>query len=82
MCRDCGRQSTVTAGTILDKTRTPLRVWLAAAWYLTNPQQGVTALGLQRVLRLASYEPAWSLPHPFRRAMPPTARRRPQHRVE
>src|SRR5437763_734382 len=33
MCRDCGRQSTVTAGTIFDKTRTPLRVWLAAAWY-------------------------------------------------
>src|ERR1035441_8385709 len=25
MCRDCGRQSTVTAGTIFDKTRTPLR---------------------------------------------------------
>ena len=31
MCRACGRQSTVTAGTIFDKTRTPLRVWLAAA---------------------------------------------------
>lgn len=45
MCRSCGRQSTVTAGTIFDKTRTPLRVWLAAAWYLTNQKQGVSALG-------------------------------------
>ena len=45
MCRDCGHQSTVTAGTIFDKTRTPLRVWLAAAWYLTNQKQGVSALG-------------------------------------
>ena len=32
MCRSCGRQSTVTAGTIFDKTRTSLRVWLAAPW--------------------------------------------------
>ena len=46
MCRSCGRQSTVTAGTIFDKTRTPLRVWLAAAWYLTNQKQGMSALGL------------------------------------
>jgi transposase-like protein len=69
MCRGCGRQSTVTAGTIFDKTRTPLRVWLAAAWYLTNQKQGVSALGLQRVLGLGSYETAWTMLHRFRRAM-------------
>src|SRR6185437_16590818 len=34
MCRSCAHQSTVTAGTIFDKTRTPLRVWFAAVWYL------------------------------------------------
>jgi len=69
MCRDCARQTTVTAGTIFDKTRTPLRVWLAAAWYLTNQKQGVSALGLQRVLGLGSYETAWAMLHRFRRAM-------------
>jgi transposase-like protein len=69
MCRSCARQSTVTAGTIFDKTRTPLRVWLAAAWYLTNQKQGVSALGLQRVLGLGSYETAWTMLHRFRRAM-------------
>lgn len=69
MCRDCQRQSTVTAGTIFDKTRTPLRVWLAAAWYLTNQKQGVSALGLQRVLGLGSYQTAWTMLHRFRRAM-------------
>ena len=69
MCRDCGHQSTVTAGTIFDKTRTPLRVWLAAAWYLTNQKQGVSALGLQRVLGLGSYQTAWAMLHRFRRAM-------------
>ncbi|MBL8416413.1 MAG: IS1595 family transposase, partial [Propionivibrio sp.] len=35
MCPSCQHQSSVTAGTIFDKTRTPLRVWLGAAWYLT-----------------------------------------------
>ena len=69
MCRACGRQCTVTAGTIFDKTRTPLRVWLAAAWYLTNQKQGVSALGLQRVLGLGSYQTAWTMLHRFRRAM-------------
>ena len=69
MCRACQHQSSVTAGTIFDKTRTPLRVWLAAAWYLTNQKQGVSALGLQRVLGLGSYQTAWAMLHRFRRAM-------------
>jgi transposase-like protein len=69
MCRGCSHQSTVTAGTIFDKTRTPLRVWLAAAWYVTNQKQGVSALGLQRVLGLGSYSTAWTMLHRLRRAM-------------
>ena len=69
MCRVCQHQSSVTAGTIFEKTRTPLRTWLAAAWYLTNQKQGVSALGLQRVLGLGSYQTAWTMLHRFRRAM-------------
>jgi len=69
MCRHCGHQTSVTAGTIFDKTRTPLRVWFAGAWYLTNQKQGVSALGLQRVLGLGSYQTAWAMLHRFRRAM-------------
>jgi transposase-like protein len=82
MCRACGRQSTVTAGTIFDKTRTPLRVWLAAAWYLTNQKQGVSALGLQRVLGLGSYQTAWTMLHRFRRAMVRPGRDRLKGSVE
>jgi hypothetical protein len=59
----------VTAGTIFDKTRTPLRVWFAAAWYVTSQKHGVSALGLQRVLGLNSYQTAWAMLHRFRRAM-------------
>lgn len=69
MCQDCRHQTSVTAGTIFEKTRTPLRVWLAAAWYVTNQKSGVSALGLQRVLGLGSYQTAWTMLHRFRRAM-------------
>jgi len=69
VCRACQYQGSVTSGTIFDKTRTPLRVWLAAAWYLTNQKRGVSALGLQRVLGLGSYQTAWTMLHRFRRAM-------------
>jgi len=69
MCRDCRHQCTVTAGTIFDKTRTPLRVWFAAAWHITHQKHGVSALGLQRVLGLNSYQTAWTMLHRLRRAM-------------
>ncbi len=82
MCRDCRHQSTVTAGTIFDKTRTPLRVWFAAAWYLTNQKQGVSALGLQRVLGLGSYQTAWTMLHRFRHAMVRVGRDRLKGLVE
>ena len=69
MCRACRHQTSVSAGTIFEKTRTPLRMWFAAAWYLTNQKQGVSALGLQRVLGIGSYETAWAMLHRLRRAM-------------
>lgn len=69
MCPLCRHQCTVTARTLLDKTRTPLRCWLAAVWYITNQKNGVSALGLQRVLGLGSYQTAWSMLHRLRRAM-------------
>ena len=69
ICPSCRHQATVTAGTIFDKTRTELRVWFAAIWYITNQKHGVSALGLQRVLGLGSYETAWTMLHRLRRAM-------------
>lgn len=69
MCPHCHYQCTVTAGTIFDKTRTSLRSWFAAVWYITNQKQGVTALGLQRVLGMGSYQTAWMMLHRLRRAM-------------
>jgi len=69
VCRSCRHQTSVTTGTIFDKTRTELRVWFAGMWYITNQKHGISALGLQRVLGLGSYETAWTMLHRLRRAM-------------
>ena len=82
ICRACRHQSSVTAGTIFDKTRTPLKVWLGAAWYVTNQKQGVSALGLQRVLGLNSYQTAWAMLHRLRRAMVRPGREQLKDNVE
>jgi transposase-like protein len=68
-CAGCGRQSSVTAGTIFHRTRTPLTMWFAAAWQLTSQKHGTSALGLQRVLGLGSYQTAWAMLHRYRSAM-------------
>jgi hypothetical protein len=68
-CRACDRRTSATAGTIFAGTRSPLSLWFAAAWYITNQKAGVSALGLQRALELGSYETAWAWLHKFRRAM-------------
>jgi len=69
MCADCGLQTSVTAGTIFHRTRTPLATWFAAIWFITSQKNGVSALGLQRVLGFGSYETAWAWMHKLRRAM-------------
>jgi hypothetical protein len=53
----------------LEGTRKPLRTWFMAMWFVTSQKNGVSALGLQRVLGLGSYETAWTWLHKLRRAM-------------
>ena len=69
MCKRCQRRTSVTAGTIFHRTRTPLSTWFAAIWFLTSQKNGMSALGLQRVLGFGSYETAWAWMHKLRRAM-------------
>ena len=68
-CRKCRRRTSLTAGTIFERTQKPLRVWFQAMWYLTSQKSGGSALGLQQVLGLGSYQTAWSWLHKLRRAM-------------
>lgn len=68
-CQGCRRQTTVTAGTIFEGTHLALPVWFRAVWLVTSQKSGASALGMQRVLGLGSYETAWSWLHKLRRAM-------------
>ena len=80
--RVCGRQTSVTAGTIFHRTRTPLRLWFAAAWLMTSQKHGVSALGVQRTLGLGSYQTAWAMLHRYREAMVRPGRERLRGHVE
>lgn len=68
-CRSCHGRTSLTAGTVFQDTRKPLRMWFLAMWFVTGQKNGVSALGLQRVLGLGSYETAWTWLHKLRRAM-------------
>jgi transposase-like protein len=68
-CSACNYQSSVTAGTIFQATRKPLRLWFRAMWAVTSQKNGASAIGLQRVLGLGSYQTAWTWLHKLRRAM-------------
>ena len=68
-CFDCRRRVSSTAGTVFQDTRTPLTIWFAAAWSLTTQKNGISALGLQRVLGVGSYQTTWAMLHRVRTAM-------------
>jgi transposase-like protein len=68
-CAVCDSQISVTAGTVFQDTHKPLTMWFRAMWYVTSQKNGGSALGMQRVLGLRSYQTAWAWLHKLRRAM-------------
>jgi transposase-like protein len=82
LCQHCHAETRLTAGTIFEGTRKPLRVWFMAMWELTTQKYGANALGLQRVLGLKSYTTAWAWLHKLRRAMVRPGRDRLDGRVQ
>lgn len=81
-CAACGRQTSVTAGTVFQDTRSPLTTWFRAMWCVTSAKTGTSALALQQVLGLGSYQTAWAWLHKLRRAMVRPGRDRLAGRVE
>ena len=68
-CKKCEFKASVTAGTIFQDTRKPLRLWFHAMWYITNQKYGISALGLQKVLGMSNYRTALTWMHKLRHAM-------------
>ncbi len=68
-CRHCGHQVSLTAGTVMHRTRQPLPVWFWAAYLVTTQTPGMSALQFQRQLGLRRYETAFQMLHKLRAAM-------------
>ena len=68
VCAACRHQASVTSGTILNKTRTPLTTWFEAAWHVTSAKNGLSAKTLERTLG-TSYRVAWAMLQRYRVAM-------------
>ena len=68
VCPACRHHASVTAGTILDKTRTPMTTWFEAAWHVTTAKNGLSAKTLERTLG-TRYRVAWAMLQRFRVAM-------------
>lgn len=81
-CRKCARDTSVTAGTVLHRTRIPLTQWFWAAYLVTTHTPGLSALQLQRQLGISRYETAWMMLHKLRRAMVRPDRERLHEKVE
>jgi transposase-like protein len=69
LCAGCRKQVSVLVGTVFQDTHLPLKTWFRAMWNITSQKNGVSALGLQRVLGLGSYRTAWLMLHKLRQAM-------------
>ena len=67
-CAKCRRQTSVTAGTVMHRTRLPLRYWFPAMYLCATDKRGCSALSLMRILDVV-YESAWLMLHKIRAAM-------------
>jgi transposase-like protein len=68
-CADCGHQTSLTSGTLLEKTRKPFRMWFRAVFEISTRRTGISAKDLQRIMGFGSYKTAWSWLHKLRAAM-------------
>ena len=69
MCTGCGSRTSVMAGTIFDRTRTPLMVWFSVCWHFATGKDGISALSLKRSLEIGSYQTVWAILHRLRSAL-------------
>jgi transposase-like protein len=65
----CGRQTSLTAGTVFAGTRKPLRLWFKAMFLMTAQKSGLSAKTLQRLMGFGHYGTAWCWLHKLRKAM-------------
>lgn len=67
-CKDCREQFTVTVGTVFERSKIKLHVWLQAVYLLCSSKKGMSAKQLERMLGV-TYKTAWFMSHRIREAM-------------
>ena len=67
-CLDCGRQTSITAGTVMHRSKLPLTVWFWAAHLMATHSNGMSAVQLEAQLGI-TYKTAWLLAQKLRRSM-------------
>jgi transposase-like protein len=67
-CRDCREPFTVTVGTVFERSKIGLHLWLQAVHLMSASKKGISALQLQRMLGV-TYKTAWFMAHRIREAM-------------
>jgi transposase-like protein len=68
-CRACRHETRLTAGTVMERTHTPLSVWFWAAYLVASHTPGISAVQFQRQLGLSRYETAFQILHKLRAGM-------------
>lgn len=68
-CRGCERDISLTAGTVMERTHTPLCTWFWAAYLISSHTPGMSAVQFQRQLGLGRYETAFQMLHKLRAGM-------------
>ncbi len=69
ICGHCGHPTSVTSNTIMHGTKKPLSEWLLCIWWFAVSEEGHSAKDLQRLLKLSSYQTAWTWLQKLRMAM-------------
>lgn len=68
-CRLCRHDASVTAGTVMHRSKTDLHVWFWATFLVATSTAGISALEVQKKLGITRYETAFQLMHKLRAAM-------------
>jgi transposase-like protein len=68
-CRECDHQTSLTSGTVLEKTRKPLKMWFRAVFEISTRRTGISAMDLMRIMGFGSYKTAWTWLHKLRAAL-------------
>jgi Zn ribbon nucleic-acid-binding protein/transposase-like protein len=68
-CADCGHQTSLTSGTVLEKMRKPFKMWFRAVFEISTRRTGISGKDFQRLMGFGSYKTAWSWLHKLRAAM-------------